>query len=226
MTAKPDSKERAKRNASLEALKLVKNNSVIGLGSGSTAAIFVRLLSEKAKRENLKIRCVATSSATEKLAKELGLNLVNLASAEKIDLAVDGTDLVDSKLNLIKGGGGAHAREKIIAYSAKKFIVIADESKIAKKLSGKVPLEVFPFAVPYVLKILKERFKVRCSTRQSPSDNGNVLIDAFFNGIKNPGKLEKELKSVSGIVENGIFSRNVSSVIIGSENGARTLKKK
>ena len=226
MAAKSDSKERAKRNASLEALKLVKNNSVIGLGSGSTAAIFVRLLSEKAKRENLKIRCVATSSATEKLAKELGLNLVNLASAEKIDLAVDGTDLVDSKLNLIKGGGGAHAREKIIAYSAKKFIVIADESKIAKKLSGKVPLEVFPFAVPYVLKILKERFKVRCSTRQSPSDNGNVLIDAFFNGIKNPGKLEKELKSVSGIVENGIFSRNVSSVIIGSENGARTLKKK
>lgn len=226
MPAKSDSKELAKRNASLEALKLVKNNSVIGLGSGSTAAIFVRLLSEKTKRENLKIKCVATSSATEKLATELGLNLVNFASVGKIDLAVDGTDLVDSNLNLIKGGGGAHAREKIIAYSAKKFVVIADESKIAKKLSGKVPLEVFPFAVPYVLRILKERFKTECSTRQSPSDNGNVLIDAFFNEIKNPGKLEEELKSVSGIVENGIFSRNVSLVIVGSENGARILKKK
>jgi len=226
MTVKPDAKERAKRNAALEALKFVKNNSVIGLGSGSTAAIFVKLLSEKAKKENLKIRCVATSSATEKLARELGLNLANLASVEKIGLAVDGTDLVDSKLNLIKGGGGAHAREKIIAYSAKKFVVIADESKIAKNLSGKVPLEVFPFAVPYVLRILRERFKVQCSVRQFPSDNGNVLIDAFFTGIKNPRKLEEELKSVSGIVENGIFSRNVSSVIVGSENGARILRKK
>ncbi|MFH1257667.1 MAG: ribose 5-phosphate isomerase A, partial [Candidatus Micrarchaeota archaeon] len=125
-----------KRNASLEALKFVKDGMTLGLGSGSTAAIFIELLAEKVKNESLKIKCIPTSLSSKAIAYKCGLPLLEPSEVHRIDLAVDGADWVDKKLNLIKGGGAAHVREKVIDYFADKFVVVVDESKLTKTLKG------------------------------------------------------------------------------------------
>lgn len=223
----------AKENASREALKLVSSRTkIIGLGTGSTAKFFIKFLGQKAAEEKLKVKCVATSKASEQLAVEGGLQVVSLAelNGKPIDLAVDGADWVDGELNLIKGYGGALAREKVVAYAAKKFVVIADESKIVPVLRGKVPLEVLEFAVPQVMLAL-ESLGVKSALRLDGdgkvflTDNGNPVLDAVFDEILLARDLEQDLKLIPGVVECGIFSHNVSIVIIGSEKGARILEK-
>ncbi|MFH1751179.1 MAG: ribose 5-phosphate isomerase A [Candidatus Micrarchaeota archaeon] len=221
-----------KEMASREALRFVRDKQVIGLGTGSTAAIFIKLLSEKVKAENLDIKCVPTSLASKALAYQHGLALIEPEEVIRIDLAVDGADLVDQKLNLIKGGGGAHCREKVIDYFAEKFVVIADSSKIARKLKGPIPLEILKFAFPLVEKALERDFGVRVELRRKPngdawiSDNGNYIADANFKQIANPAKLESQLDAVAGIVANGIFSRNVQTVIVGYGKKTRIMGKK
>ncbi len=220
----------AKTNAAIEALKYVKNGQTVGLGTGSTAAIFIDLLSKKVQNENLKIKCIPTSLSSKALAYQKGLVLIEPEEITTIDVAVDGADCIDSKKNLIKGGGGAHTREKIIDYFAQKFIVFADDSKFSKVLKGPVPLELLPFAYSFVEKAIKKEFGIKTELRRREngdvwkSDNGNFIADAHFRSIKNPKKLEGQLNAIPGIVENGIFSKNVSTVIIGYEKKVRVLK--
>ncbi len=224
-----------KENAARKALEFVsKKTKVVGLGTGSTANFFIKLLAQKAKEEKLKIECVATSVASEKLATGLGLKVIGLEGLGKrgIDLAVDGADFVDSKFNLIKGYGGALAREKVVDYAAKTFVVIADESKIVKELKGRVPIEVLPFAAPLVARSL-DSVGVKSALREAAgtndffvTDNGNLVLDAVFESIPLPRDLEQDLKMMPGVVENGLFSHNVAAVIVGKEDGAEVLQRK
>lgn len=221
--------QNAKQSAAREALKLVRNGMRIGLGTGSTAEIFVKLLAEKAKSERLHITCVPTSIAIGKLAKSLGLNVIQPDAASAVDLAVDGADAVEKKtLHLIKGMGGALTREKIVDYAAKRFVVIVDESKVVERLGGVVPVEVIPFAVSNVAKSVKALgARPELRTRgNSPfmTDNGNLILDCHFDEIKDAPALERELKLLPGVVENGIFTKNVGVVIVGNAAGTRILR--
>lgn len=214
----------AKINAAKAALGYVKDGMCIGLGSGSTAREFIKLLGEKVK-EGMKVTCVTTSFDSRMLAIEHGIFVTETDAIDEIDLAVDGADTV-TKTALLKGGGGALTREKIIGYNAKKFIIIADESKVQEGvLEGEVNLEVLPFAAPLVMRQLK-RYKPRIRTAQGKlgpviSDNGSFIIDCDMR-LEDPKKTEQWLKSVPGIIENGIFTK-FDMIIIGNEKGHRIL---
>lgn len=214
----------SKINAAKGALEYVENGMCIGLGSGSTAREFLKLLVEKVQEEKLSVCCVTTSTDTRRMAIENKLWVVEPDTITDIDLAVDGADTV-TKDALLKGGGGALTREKIIDYNAKKFIVIVDEGKVREKLVGNVALEVLPFAAPFVLKQLKEyKPRIRMARKKlGPvvSDNGSFIVDMEMQ-VDDPKKTEEWLKSIPGIIENGIFTR-FDRIIVGSEKGFREL---
>jgi len=214
----------AKVNAAQAALDYVKDGMCIGLGSGSTAREFIKLLVGKIKEEKLNVCCVTTSIDSRALAIENKLWVVEPDTISDIDLAIDGADIV-TKGALLKGGGGALTREKIIDYNAKKFIVIVDESKVRDKLIGNVALEVLPFAAPFVLRELKQyKPKIRAAVRKlGPviSDNGSFIVDMDM-AVDNPKKTEAWLKSIPGIIENGIFTK-FDKIIVGNEEGSREL---
>jgi ribose 5-phosphate isomerase A len=213
-----------KINAAQAALEYVKDGMCIGLGSGSTAREFLRLLVQKVRDEKLNVCCVTTSLDTRMLAIENKLWVVEPDTISDIDLAVDGADTV-TKDALLKGGGGALTREKIIDYDAKKFIVLVDEGKVRKRLEGNVALEVLPFAAPFVLRELKQyKPVIRIAQRKlGPviSDNGCYIVDMDMK-VDDPKKTEAWLKSMPGIVENGIFTK-FDKIIVGSETGSRVL---
>ncbi|MFN3910127.1 MAG: ribose-5-phosphate isomerase RpiA [Candidatus Anstonellaceae archaeon] len=203
-----------------KALNFVKDGMVIGLGTGSTADIFISLLGQKVVEEKLSIQCIATSSRTKNNASNVGLNVVSLDDVKSVDLAVDGADMVDKNKNLIKGYGGALVREKIVAYASKKFVVIIDSSKLSPSgfLNKEVPIEYVPFAHSLVLAHLKKLGAKKISERlegsqKFVSDNQNWLFDVYFGEIKNPDKLEEEINKIPGIVENGIFSQKKPIII-------------
>lgn len=215
---------KAKVNAAKAALEHVKDGMCIGLGSGSTVREFIKLLGQ-AVRNGLKVSCVTTSFDSRMLAIENGIFVTETDAIEAIDLAVDGADKV-TKTALLKGGGGALTREKIIAYNAKKFIVIADESKVLEgRLEGEVNLEVLPFAAPLVMKKLKDCKPVirKAKSKLGPviSDNGSFIIDCEMT-IENPKETEQWLKTIPGVIENGIFTR-FDLVIVGNDEGHRIL---
>lgn len=216
--------EDVKKNAALGALAYVKNGMCIGLGSGSTIREFVKLLAEKANNEKLSVCCVTTSTDTRLQAIEEGLWVTEPDAISEIDLAVDGADKV-TKQALLKGGGGALTREKIIDYNAKKFVVIADEGKVQDVLEGNVALEVLPFATPFVLKRLtKYKPKIRMAVKKlGPviSDNGSFIVDMDMR-VEDPEKTEKELKNIPGVIENGIFTK-FNDIIIGTKTGWKKL---
>ncbi|MFH1448415.1 MAG: ribose-5-phosphate isomerase RpiA [Candidatus Micrarchaeota archaeon] len=207
-----------KKKAALEALKYVRRGMALGLGTGSTTAHFVRLLGEANRKTNMELKCISTSIKTERLAMEYGLKLVGFGDIDHIDLAVDGADVVVGK-NLIKGlGGGAITREKAVDYRAKEFVVIVDGSKVKRVFGGVVPLEVLPFASEAVkqdVEAMGAKTKYRMDgSRKFVTDNGNYILDAFFNRITAARKMERELNSIPGVVENGIFTRKCK-VIVG-----------
>jgi ribose 5-phosphate isomerase A len=214
-----------KINASKKALEFLENDSVVGLGTGTTIAEFLKLLGEKVRKENLKVVGVSTSFDTTILAMKEKIPLLHPEEVEYIDISFDGADVVEND-HLIKGGGGALTREKIVDYAAKKFIVLADEGKLHRQ-GFKIPIEVIPFSTFFVLKSLKEMGgepSIRMAHEKvgpTVTDNGNLLIDCKFN-IKNPKKLESDINSIPGVVENGIFTK-FSKVIIGTKEGARIL---
>ena len=221
-----------KENAAMAALEFVKDGMVLGLGSGSTAAIFIRLLGEQAKRMKWRLDCVPTSEDSRALALGAGLRVVSLGEVEGIALAVDGADAVDGALNLVKGGGGCHAREKVVAYAAKKFVCIVDESKKVETLAGvPVPVEVLPFACPLVKSQIEKKWKAAAAVRKGTgkmgpmvTDNGNYIIDAVFKEMPDPKALEFDLQKMPGVVANGIFAaRKPDKVIVGKKSGAGVL---
>ncbi|MBU0591975.1 ribose 5-phosphate isomerase A [Candidatus Micrarchaeota archaeon] len=214
----------AKINAAKAAIEHVKDGMCVGLGSGTTVKEFIKLLGEKVRNDGLKITCVTTSFDSRMLAIENGLFVTETDAINEIDIAVDGADKV-TRTALLKGGGGALTREKIIDYNAKKFIVIVDEGKVQETLKGPVNLEVLPFAAPLIMKKLgKYHPKIRMSTAKlGPviSDNGSFIIDCEME-VKNPEEMEQQLKSMPGIIENGIFTK-FDIIIVGNEKGHRVL---
>jgi ribose 5-phosphate isomerase A len=218
-----------KKRVGYEAAKLVKDGDVVGLGTGSTTHYFIEKLGTRIKNEDITILGVPTSYQSFFLGRDSGIQITTLEEHD-VDIAVDGADEVDPKLNLIKGGGAAHTLEKIVDESAKRFVVIVDGSKIVSELGiFPVPVEVIPQATRTVKNHLIDMGglpQLRMAERKDGpvvTDNGNFIYDVKFT-IKNPKKLEIELNTIPGVVENGIFSQIVDEVIVGRENGIEFLK--
>jgi len=210
----PNDVERAKLAAAEAAALLAEDEMAVGLGTGTTVAHFLPALA----RRRLRIRCVVTSLATERAALELGLQVEPFDGLDRLDLAVDGADQVGPRLWLMKGGGGAHTREKIVAAAANRFVVIVDRHKILQELRPPVPLELMPFGLGATLRRLSELGPVR-RTEASATPDGNVL--ASFEGlVDDPIGLSSALDAVPGVVGHGLFAPElVSEVFVGSPNG-------
>jgi ribose 5-phosphate isomerase A len=222
----------AKQNAASRALEReVKDGIVLGMGTGSTVDYFITALGLRVQRERLSIKCVPSSLRTQSLCIKAGLRLTTLKEEPRLDLTVDGADEINSNLDLIKGGGGALTREKIIASASKRVAIIADESKLVKKLGEKrpVPVEILPFSLGYVetqLRKLRPRkltLRMNAQGKDDPAitDNGNLLFDISLGAIKNPKRTSTELDAIPGVIENGIFPGIASIVYLG---GARDVK--
>jgi len=216
--------EKQKQNCAKKALSYVKGGMILGLGTGTTADYFVKFLAES----GLDVKCVCTSHRTKKLATSLGLKVFSLDDVDKIDLAVDGADVVSSDKSLIKGYGGALTREKIIEYTAEKFVVIVDSAKMAQKLARPVPVEYLPFAKRMVENGLRKLGAKKLVDRMDSeklfsSDNSFYIVDADFGTILDPADLEKKINHIPGVLENGIFSRPVFKVIIGKDKGVEEI---
>lgn len=219
--------EEAKKRAALEAVKYIKNGDTVGLGSGTTAAYVVNEIGRLIKENKLRIFGIPTSSQARDLAVSQGIPLTTLDSHPKPDLAIDGADQVDRKLNMIKGLGGALTREKIVDRATKKFIVVIDETKLTDKLglNQPIPLEVLPFALSTVSNELGKfngKSVLRTTKNGSPliTDNGNYIIDLYLNEITRPKTLDRALKSIPGIIETGLFIGMADIVYVGYSDGS------
>ena len=223
----------AKLNAAQAALDFVKDGMVVGLGTGSTSAHFVRLLGERV-RQGLRVKGVPTSEATRHLAEHVGIPLVEISQVASIDVDVDGADEVDPAFRLIKGGGGALLREKIIATAAKSMVVIADEGKWVETLGAfPLPVEVTRFGFNLTLERVRAALRgTKCSGDQvvlrtsgksnEPviTDGGNYILDAHAKAIAAPEDLGAALKDIAGVVEHGLFLNLARIVILGQAKGA------
>lgn len=214
----------AKKIAAEKAVEEIKDGMIVGLGTGSTVFWAINKIGERVK-EGLQIRAIATSLKSEELAKQLNIPIISAANIDIIDLDIDGADEIDKNGNLIKGGGGALLREKIIASNSKKFIVIADESKLVAKLGQfPLPVEIVPFAFELTLNKLKalgcDASIRRYDNKNFITDNGNLIADCKFNSIEDPDDLNKKIHLIAGVVETGLFLHTmVHSVIIGHADG-------
>jgi len=221
--------DQAKIAAAKAAMQFVKDGMILGLGSGSTAEHFIEILSSY-HQDGLRIECVPTSTRSETKARQLGLPVISGNDIIEIDLTIDGADEVDQQKSLIKGGGGALLREKIIAETSQQFIVIVDETKLVKQL-GKfpLPLEISSFAHHSTLRRLKEQGylpTLRMKDASSPylTDNGNFIVDLKFKeGIADPIKENSRLKEIAGVLETGLFCRLAKLIVIGYVNGESAL---
>lgn len=197
---------------STDALKFVKDDFVIGLGSGRAATVFVKSLSSFIKIKNYNIRCVPTSLQIKLIAEKSGIPLVEADQVDHIDVVFDGADQIDSQKFVIKGGGGALLQENILFNLAKKVIVMADKSKFVKNFTRTVPVEVLPQArnlVTSKIKKLGGSAELRSIDKGYPffTENGNIILDCDFGVIKNPKILSQKIKQVTGVIESGIFIR-------------------
>ena len=204
------------------ALEFVADGMVVGLGSGRASTRFIERLGERV-RSGLQIRGVPTSNASAEVAARAGIELTTLQKSPTIDVAVDGADEVDPQLNLIKGYGRAFVREKIIAAAAKKFVVLVGDEKIVTKLGsrGKLPVEVVPFGVPFVVSQL-HALGIKSAvemTGDNPfvSDNGNLILDVHVEPIDAPASFERTLRELPGIVDTGLFLQRADVVLIGDD---------
>ena len=225
-------REELKKLAGEKAVELIKDKMIVGLGTGSTVEYTIRKLGKKIRDEGLEIKGIPTSIHTKRLAKEEKIPLTTLEENPEIDITIDGADEVDSYLNLIKGGGGALTREKIIAFNSKKVIIVVDDSKVVKALGidFDLPVEVVKFGWTSTKKSLEQfdcEVKLREIMENEPyiTDNGNYILDCEFERIDDPSELEKEINNIPGVVENGLFVDLVDEVIAGGKQGIVTLDK-
>lgn len=209
---------------SKDALKFVKDDSVLGLGSGRAATAFVRELGQHIKKKKLTIRAVPTSLQIKLVAEQNGIHIISADQVQKIDIVFDGADQIDSQRNLIKGGGGALLRENILISSARKVVIMADEEKFVKHFDRPVPVEVHPFARSMVKKFIEKiggKPHLRTIERGYPfiTENGNIIYDCDFGTIKSPKMLSTKIKQVAGVVEVGIFVRRPDVIYRAREGG-------
>jgi ribose 5-phosphate isomerase A len=218
--------DRLKKAAALKAVDFIRDGMVVGLGTGSTAKHMVLALGDKV-RAGLSLRGVPTSQETATLARQCGIRLIDADNRWEIDVAIDGADQVDPAFNLIKGGGGALLKEKIVAASAKQFIVLVDHTKRVPVLGGTFPLpiEVIPFGWGSTAREIERLTKSRVVLRERQSvpfrtEAGNVIVDVHLNRIDQPAELEAALNQIPGIVETGLFVGRTDLLIVGTPQGA------
>ena len=223
-----------KQAAGEAAAALVTDGMVVGLGTGSTAAHFVRAVGRRASAENLKLRCVPTSIATDELARSLGLTIISLDEAGEIDLTVDGADEIGPELALIKGGGAALLREKLVWEASHRCVAIADGAKRVRTLGAfPLPIEVVPFGHLGTAKRICDAL-VECDIGTAPrlrlregqpvrTDGGNLISDAACGAIPDPALLAATLKSVTGVVDHGLFLDLADEALIGASGGVEHL---
>lgn len=225
MTIQPDTatqRDAEKQAAARAAVQLVESGSVVGLGSGSTASFAIRFLAERV-RTGLKIVGIPTSLATKALAEQLGIPLTTLKENPAIDIDIDGADEIDPHLNLIKGGGGAMLREKVIASASKRFVVVAESVKLVPHLgSFPLPVEVISFAEALVKKRI-EAFGARVTLRTQSdggvyvTDEGHHILDCHFDEIRDPAELNVKLHEIPGVVEHGLFIGMAETAFVGRD---------
>ncbi len=226
-----EKQDKLKRKAAYDAVQLVESGMIVGLGTGSTTAFAVKRIGERLKSGDLKnIIGIPTSTRTEKLARDLDIPLATLDDQPEIHLTIDGADEVDPDLNLIKGGGGALLREKVVAQASRQNIIIVDESKLSPCLGTRwaLPVEVIPFAAKTeenFLKSLGASVTLRRDADGQPykTDQNNFILDADFGEMSNPQALAAKLDERAGIVEHGLFLGLASEVIVAAEDGIRRL---
>jgi ribose 5-phosphate isomerase A len=216
----------AKKRAALEAVTLVAEGQVVGLGTGSTAYYAIEELGRRIREDGLNVRGISTSEESTSLAERFGVPLTSLNKHPRVDVAIDGADQVDGELNLIKGMGGALTREKIVDSTARSFIVIVDRTKVTKRLGvGQVvPVEVLPFATEVVMQRVRALGgdpRLRRVTETTPfvTDNGHYVLDVDFGAIEDGEALEKAVKMLPGVIEVGLFIKLAHIVFVGYEVG-------
>lgn len=216
--------EDAKRNAGYAAVEHIKDNMIVGLGSGTTAAYAIIALGEKIRQKNLQILGIPSSYQAFQLAVQNGITITTLEEHPIIDVNIDGADQIDPKLNLIKGMGAALSREKIVASASKQNVIIADEKKYVQTLGENnhpVPIEVLPFAISLVQRRINALNGIpllrETKGKLGPviSDNGNAIMDVTFGKIKEPQVLAENLKMIPGVVETGLFIALTDIVYLG-----------
>lgn len=218
----------AKVMAARKGLEFVEEGMVVGLGSGSTATQFIRLLGERVKA-GLKVRGIASSRASEELAVSLGIPVIDFEACSEIDVAIDGADEVGPGLALIKGGGGALLREKIVASASRRFIIVADASKVVRLLGRfPLPVEVIQMAVPLVLRKLTA-LEMRPAVRRNKdgsayvTDEGNSILDCACGEMEDPAAVAAAIRGIVGVVEHGLFLGMAERALIADGAGVREL---
>ena len=226
--------EQWKRAAAARAVELVKSGTTIGLGTGTTVRPLLDLLAERLGDGRLaRVVAVPTSEDTAARCRELGIPLTTLDESPELAIAIDGADEVSPRLDLIKGGGGALLREKLVALAARRFVVVADETKLVRRLGTRaaLPVEIVPFGWRALLPFLQglgARSRLRRGPDGSPvrTDNGHYLVDCRFpRGIADPGALARALARRSGIVEDGLFLRLARLAVVAGARGVRLLRR-
>jgi ribose 5-phosphate isomerase A len=218
-----------KKAAALKAIEFVRDGMVVGLGTGSTAKHMVIALGEQV-RAGMKLRGVPTSAETAALARQSGIPLIDNENRWEIDVAIDGADQVDPHFNLIKGGGGALLKEKIVAASAKQFIVMVDHTKQVPVLGGSFPLpiEVIPFGWGSTAREIETLTESRVVLRERngtpfKTEAGHLILDVHIDRIDRPGELEAALNLIPGVVETGLFVGRTNILIVGTPQGVHIL---
>jgi len=216
---------RLKRLAAERAVDHIRGGMVVGLGTGSTVYYAIRRLGELV-RAGLEVRCIPTSGETEELAREHGLPLADFSRVGQLDLVIDGADEVDPGCNLIKGGGGALLREKLVASAGRRVIITVDETKLVERLGTfPLPVEVIPFGWQVTLRRLEElgcRAALRLQAQGGKpflTDNGNYIVDCRFGEIADPARLEQVIDAIPGVAECGLFIGLADEVIVGRGDG-------
>lgn len=223
-------RDQEKQIAARAAVELVESGSIVGLGSGSTAEYAVRFLAERVKA-GLNIRGIPTSKRTKELAEQLGIPLTTLEEQPHIDIDIDGADEIDPQLNLIKGGGGAFLREKVIASVSRRFVVIGDSAKQVKKLGRfPLPVEVIPFAQSLIkpqIEALGAQVTLRSYAYGNPyiTDEGHHILDCKFGEIADPPALAEKLRRITGVVEHGLFIGMAEMALVGKDGEVSKIRK-
>jgi ribose 5-phosphate isomerase A len=224
-----------KRQAAVRALELVQPGMTLGLGTGSTANEFITLLAERIKHEELDLHCIATSVATERFAREAGIAIADFSDIADVDLTIDGADEIDPHLNLIKGGGGALLREKIVAMASDRVCIIADASKRVAQLGAfALPVEIVDFGLAATLAMIETaaedagcrgQISIRRTENGNPfiSDSGHLIADCAFRAIPDVEMLADLLDIVPGVVEHGLFVGIADEVILAGPDGITVL---